>query len=85
MTGENLSEPHIIVNGVTLTSAQALTLRRALESFATDMAQPDAMGADEHGRKMAELYRARIHEIRAAMYVVPPDPCVAVYSTKARP
>jgi hypothetical protein len=61
-------EPHITINGVTLSDAQAMTVRVALESFVSSLADPDGLGDDDHGHAMTSSYLARVVEIRRAMY-----------------
>jgi len=60
-------EPSIEVNGVALTTAQAMTVRVAIESFASDL-QGGGLGDDEHGKAMTAAYRARIDEIREIIF-----------------
>ena len=56
-------EPHITINGTALTTAQAMTVRVALESFAADLTS-QGLGNDDHGRTMTSACIARIGEIR---------------------
>lgn len=58
-----MSEANITVNGTPLNSAQSMAVRIALTAFHSDMTQPDALGSDEHGKKMANLYRERLAEV----------------------
>lgn len=67
MSAPTHNEALVVVNGVTLTSAQSLTLRVALESFASHLIS-DGLGDDEHGRTMVRLYLQRVDEIRQALY-----------------
>ncbi len=60
-----LCEPLITVNGHTLTDGQAMTLRCALESFATELSGNDEVG------KIGPLYLERVQEIRRLMHGVP--------------
>ncbi len=62
-----MNEPKITINGVDLTEAQAMTMRVALSNFGAAMAQPYALGADDHGKAMARLYTERSGEILAMM------------------
>ena len=55
-------EKEIIINGVTLTNAQALTVRVAVSSFHTDMKE-NGLGNDETGKAIANLYIKRAHEV----------------------
>lgn len=54
-------EPEIIINGVKLTSAQAMTVRVALSAADWDC------GTDDLGRQISEGYRARAREVFAIM------------------
>jgi hypothetical protein len=56
-------EPIITINGTLLSSAQAMTVRCAIESFASDLAW-NGLGDDDVGRGICEKYIARIREIR---------------------
>jgi hypothetical protein len=58
-----MQEPTIIINGVQLTTAQAMTLRVAISGF-----NPDC-GNDEHWKFMTAAYRARQLEIFKLMGV----------------
>lgn len=62
-----MSEPAIIINGVRLTTGQAMTVRVALGSFA--MSLNDGLGDDEHGRQMTAAYRERLRELFQLMNV----------------
>ena len=62
-----MDEPAIIISGKMLSAGQAMTLRVALESFAMTVSA-EGLGDDEHGKKMAAAYLARVDEIRAFMY-----------------
>lgn len=59
----DIHEPHIVVNGIELSTAQAMAVRVALSSFAAEMGAPDALGGDLHGRTMARAYRERLLEV----------------------
>jgi hypothetical protein len=66
MTNE---EPRITINGVTLTDADAMTIRVALETLAIDLGSSEnGLGNDDHGRAMRSGYLAAIDRIRAAMF-----------------
>ena len=60
-------EPEITINGQKVTTAMAMTIRVAVESFALSLAC-DGIGDDESGKDMSRLYMARITEIRKLMY-----------------
>jgi hypothetical protein len=55
-------EPNITINGYLLNSAQAMTVRVALQDMAMSL-EANGLGDDEHGRQMARLYTERIREI----------------------
>jgi hypothetical protein len=61
------TEANIVINGVTLTSAQSMTIRVALEAYSMDLSH-GGLGDDGHGKTMAAAYKARISEIRKALY-----------------
>lgn len=58
-----VKEANIVINGVTLSFAQSMTLRVALSSFLLEMRDPNALGNDAHGTAMTHLYAARSEEI----------------------
>jgi hypothetical protein len=60
------SEPSISINGVALTTAQAMTVRVALGSFTMSL-QTDGLGDDEHGKAMTKNYLTAIRDIIALM------------------
>ena len=68
-TGVNMTnqEPNITIDGKTLNSAQAMTIRVACESFIFSLLK-DGLGDDEHGREMTKLYLDRLYEIREMIY-----------------
>lgn len=61
------AEPDIIVNGVKLNDAQAMTVRVALIGFLTELQNPDTLGKDKHGRSMVELYKTTGSEVQNIM------------------
>lgn len=61
-----IMEPEIVINGHRLLSAQAMTIRVAIETFA--VALGEGLGDDNHGRSLSKLYMKRIEEIRRYMY-----------------
>lgn len=60
-----MDEPTITINGVTLSPAQAMTMRCALQEFLMCIGQPGSLGDDDHGRAMRNGYLARGREINA--------------------
>ena len=61
-----MMEPQIIINGTPLTSAQAMMVRVAIETFSVDLII-NGLGDDEHGNAMVKLYLQRIEEVRPLM------------------
>lgn len=59
-------EPKIIINGVSLNHAQAMTVRVALETFEMHLA--DGLGNDETGIAICNGYRRCIREIRKYIF-----------------
>lgn len=55
--------PHITINGRMLTEGEANTLRVAVTDFHSQMADPLALGSDEHGRFMTSAYRVNAGSI----------------------
>lgn len=61
-----VTEPTITVNGVTLTTGQAMTMRVALDTWAMELRDdPGCLGVDEHARHMRNGYLAAIRDIQA--------------------
>lgn len=58
--------PRIIINGVALSPAQAMTVHVALQSFAMHL-QASGLGEDAHGKTMTELYLSCIRGINDFM------------------
>ncbi|TGR84593.1 hypothetical protein EN866_32830 [Mesorhizobium sp. M2D.F.Ca.ET.223.01.1.1] len=57
-------EPRIEINGTILSIGQAMALRVAATAYLDEMASnPDALGEDEHGRRMTGLYADRLNEV----------------------
>ena len=57
-----MDEPTITINGTTLTTGQAMTMRVALESFAIDL-RDHGLGDDDHGVRMVRGYLAAVEVI----------------------
>jgi hypothetical protein len=66
-------EPAITINGLALTTGQAMTVRCAIESFAASLVA-DGLGDDETDKEMCAGYLARIAEIRGMIAVVSAKP-----------
>ena len=62
-----MAEALVVVNGTPLTVAQSMTLRVALESYASDL-RDSGLGDDDHGREMTRLYLLRLDEIRTLIF-----------------
>jgi len=62
-----VAEALVVVNGTPLTVAQSMTLRVALESYASDL-RDSGLGDDDHGREMTRLYLLRLDEIRTLIF-----------------
>jgi hypothetical protein len=62
-----MSEPTVTINGTTLTSQQAMTVRVAVESFSSALKE-NGCGDDEHGKLMSKAYWDAIRELRLLMY-----------------
>ena len=60
-------EPDITVNGVRLTTAEAMTVRVALGAFAMDLQSKDSLGDDDHGHAMRDGYLIALRDIIALM------------------
>lgn len=59
-------EPEIIINGINIGSGCAMTIRVAIESFASYLIE-NGLGDDEHGKAMNKNYLDRIGDVRTAM------------------
>ena len=57
-----MNEPNIIINGIQLTTAQAMTVRVALSGCRWDC------GDDKHGIALRKAYEARTREVLAIMF-----------------
>ncbi|MBD9544302.1 hypothetical protein IB276_33185 [Ensifer sp. ENS04] len=60
-------EPNITVNGVTLTTAQAMTVRVALGAYMMELAPADSLGSDSTGRSIREGYLRSGNEVMRLM------------------
>ena len=57
-------EARIEINGVLLSEAQSMALRVACaDLFERTVSNPDALGTDEHGRAMTQIYRTHLHRV----------------------
>lgn len=57
-------EADITVSGVTLTPGQSMTIRVALQNFASTLTE-HGLGNDKHGRFMKKAYMQSIREVNA--------------------
>ena len=62
-----MQEPSITINGHQLGTSQAAALRVAATNMLTEMSSANALGNDEHGRKLTAAYHARLTEIMHLM------------------
>lgn len=60
-----MTEAQIVVNGVTLTTGQAMAVRCGLCELMVSTTDP---GTDEHGVAMSKAYRARALEVLTLMH-----------------
>ena len=60
-------EAVVTVNGQTLTFAQSMTLRCAVEHFSLALSI-DGLGDDENGKKLVSGYQANLQGIREAIH-----------------
>lgn len=51
-----MNEPEITINGIQLNSAEAITIRVAVSSFLSNLKDENALGDDEHGKRMRKEY-----------------------------
>lgn len=63
-----MSEPVIVVNGNKLTNSQSMTMRVAIEQFAMDLREENALGDDQVGKQIAQGYKENITEIRKYIF-----------------
>lgn len=61
---QTAAEPIITINGVTLTNAQAATVRCAIADF-WEQLTTEGLGDDAHGHAMVAAYTARLREVSA--------------------
>lgn len=61
------NEPEIFINGVLISASCAMTLRVAIESFASSLID-DGLGDNEEGLSYVKVYLQRIDEIRGHFF-----------------
>lgn len=64
-------QPHDAPPSRQLSPGQTMAVRVAVGFFAVDLAEEDMLGADAQGRRLQAGYRARIHEVMAALAIPP--------------
>jgi hypothetical protein len=69
---ENKMEPEIIINGITLSEGESMTVRVALQNFAMSL-EKDGLGDDRHGEMMRAAYLANIDRINDFMKMPPAE------------
>lgn len=58
----------VAINGMTLSIGQVMALRVACSAYYDMLVRDtDALGTDEHGRRMTTLYQARLGEVLAML------------------
>ncbi len=62
-----MREATITINGTALNDAQASVVRLAVETLASDL-RVNGLGDDAMGKELAQLYLARIVEIRKLLF-----------------
>lgn len=60
------SEPEILINGINVGPGCSMTIRVAIEVFASHLIE-NGLGDDEHGIRMRKNYFDRINDIRQVM------------------
>lgn len=75
---DSYAEPPIEIGGVRLSAGQAMAVRVAITSYMEQMSEPDALGGDARGLRMAAAYRTRLQEVERiildAMFQPPASP-----------
>lgn len=61
------TEARIIISGFDLSPAEAMTIRVALEAFASSLEPVGALGTDKHAKAMRAGYMGAIERIRWLM------------------
>jgi hypothetical protein len=62
--------PAVSIDGVFITHGEVESLRVAVTALYSEMSDPDALGADAHGRFMAKIYREHMGRILKLMGVI---------------
>lgn len=66
----NEIRPAVSINGEFITHGEVESLRCAVTALHSEMADPNALGNDEHGRFMARHYRQHMERILRLMGVI---------------
>jgi hypothetical protein len=61
------SEPEIRINGIALTTAQAMSVRVAVSSFFMELSDEDALGEDDSGKSIREGYSKALSDVLKLM------------------
>lgn len=67
-------EADVIINAERLSEAQVMTIRVAVTDLYQRMGQPDALGGDDLGIKLALAYKARAEEVLRLMLAMEAKP-----------
>ena len=62
-----MNEASIIINGVVLTNAEAMTVRVALNGFIMELSE-NGLGDDEHGKAMTKAYIEKAKNVLNIMH-----------------
>ena len=62
-----MKEAEITIGGITLSFAEAMTLRAAVESYRMEMLS-DGLGVDKHGKLISESYAKNCKSILIEIY-----------------
>jgi hypothetical protein len=64
-----IKEPEVIINGVKLNFAEAMTLRVAISSYASEMSQKHALGKDKVGEDIRKGYLRNARKVEEYMFL----------------
>lgn len=60
-------EPYIVINGNSISQSMSMTIRVAIEHFASDLNE-NGLGEDRHGKRMTDAYLQNISYIRKLIF-----------------
>lgn len=63
MDKPKLEEAEVIINGYTLNYQESMTLRVAMNTFLSEMLDPDALGGDDTGKSISTNYAKHARNI----------------------